>query len=453
MTATHNSSAFPLVGSILNFAMKCFSLTRAEAGLTPKQVQRLATGKEMKPETMEKIARKVLYALYTHVTGKDDSSIDQVFGEWTSRGGIDQYLPSPSANVVYLNRDQVLRDSLELCIRQNHLIQLCQSIVPSKAALGIWIEHVLWPYITSTYVDYVLAENNPDEGMPGGDIWVLPSENYDDSDPDEPVWIWPTQKVLSWWQDLLGDDLKNLRDKLGGAARGDTPRRCIDRWMSGGNIDFQTIERWSHQKWDYKGAFTDDPNLPLSNRWNKCRRFLESKGYASRPDQLGEQIPGISGIVFDTFFQCEQPDIDGHLIERIINQVARRWKTPTNETLRARLLIARAANWAWKESLESFGPFKTRSIRGSFAWLYNRYLDVCTSTRREDMNGKLQRHMELEKIQPSPYAITAGAMLNRECEALLPSELKILVSIAENIDDEALCREMRNHFPGKSQSK
>lgn len=427
-------------------------MTRAEAGLTAKQGQRLASGKDMKPETIEKIAKKVLYALYTHITGQDNSSIDQVFKEWESKGGIDQYLPSPDGRAVYLNRDQILRDSLELCIRQNHLNLLCTGIVASKASLRIWIEHILWPYFTSTYVDYVLAENNPDEGMPGGDIWILPTEDYNESDPDLPVWTWPTQKVLNWWQDLLGDELQNLRDKLGGAARGDTPRRCIDRWMSGGNIDYQTIERWTNQDWEYKGAFIDDPSLPLSIRWSECCCFLKSKGYATRPDELGEQIPGINGIAFESFFKWEQPVKDGQPVERIINQVARRWKEPTNQILRSRLLIARAANRAWKESLKYFGPFTTRAIRGCFSWHYNRYMDVCLSTGRNNMEAKFKRHIELEKKQPSPNGITAGAMLSRECEALLPNEIRKLVQIAENSDEEAFIELSRKHFPGKSQA-
>lgn len=450
MKSISKTTPFPQVGRILNFALDCFGLTRAEVGLTAKQGQRLASGKDMKPETVEKIARKVLHAIYTHLSGQEDGSIDDVFEEWKSKGGIDQYLPSPGGDLVYLNRDQFLRDTLELCIRVNHLNQLCQNIEPCKASLSTWIQHVLWPYIASTYVDYVLAENNPDEGMPGGDIWILPSENYAESDPDQPVWTWPTQKVLLWWQDLLGVDLRDLREQLGGAAQGDTPRRCIDRWMSGGNIDSQAIERWTRQVWNYKGTFCDDTELPLAIRWDECRAFLEKKGFVSRPEELSEEIPGIGGIEFETILRWEQPVSEGKPVERIIDQVARRWQKPTNQTLRSRLLIARAANSAWEESLRYFGPFTTRSIRGSFAWLYNRYMDVCLQGGRGDMEAKVARHMELEDTQPSQYTVTAGAMLSRECEAMLPLAVKQLVETAKKTDEDAMNQLFRNNFPGKS---
>lgn len=450
MTKNLNRSPFPQVGRILSFALDCFGITRAEAGLSSKQGQRLATGKEMKPETFEKISRKVLYAIYKHLSGLDNSSIQQVFDEWKAKGGIDQYLPASANGVVLLNRDQFLRDSLELCIRVNHLNQLCPTIKPSKASLGVWIEHVLWPYITSTYVDYVLADNNPDEGMPGGDIWILPSEDYNESDPHKPVWTWPTQKVLTWWEDLLGEELRDLRHQLGGAARGDSPRRCIDRWMSGGNIDSQTIERWTNQEWKYKGAFIDNPNLPLATRWNECKEFLILKGYCSHPEELGEQIPGIRGITFETILGWERPISEGKPVEQIINQVSRRWQPPTNKTLRARLLIARAANRAWEESLRYLGPVKTRMMKASFAMLYNRYMDISLSTERGDMNGKFERYQEIEDANPTPFMITAGAMLCRECESMLPLAVMKLAEEAESIDDESMTRAFRNNFPGKS---
>lgn len=220
--------------------------------------------------------------------------------------------------------------------------------------------------------------------------------------------------------------------------------------MSGGNIDSQTIERWTKQSWRYKGVFKDDINLPLAIRWEECRKFLKNKGYSSRPEALGEQIPGIRGVEFKTILQWELANSKVDEITRIIGQVARRWQTPTNQALRARLLIARAANRAWEQSLRYFGPFTTRSIRGSFAWLYNRYMDVCLSTERDDMDGKMDRHMELEDVRPSPYKITAGAMLSRECEALLPIVIYKLVQIAEEQDEENFNHQVRKLFPGKA---
>lgn len=450
MSKADQKTPFPSIGRILDFVRDCFSLTRAEAGLTQKQAQRLASGVGMSHEKIEESARVLLNAIYKHVNACDDSNVESVFETWESQGGLDQYFPESEDGRVCIRQNQFLQDSLEFFWRHNDLQQFCSSIEPSKASLRVWIEHVLWPYLTSTYVDYVLTDNNPDEGMPGGDIWILPSENFEKSDPFEPIWTWPTQKVLNWWEDLLGENLINFAEQLCGAATGDTPRRSIERWTrKGSNIDFQTIERWTNQKWNYKGAFTDDTSLPLSIRWAECLEFLKKKGYASKPSSLGEQIPGVRGIRFDTFFQWANPVRDGKPVERIIDQVARRWKAPPNSTLRARLLIARAANRAWKKSLDHFGPITTRAIRGSFSYLYNRYFEISYSVGRGNIDVAFDRHMELEHNNPSPFRISAGAMLSQGCMEHLPSEITKLVEIVENIDEEAMEREFLKHFPGK----
>ena len=249
MTHTDNIALLPKVGEVLKFAMDCFNLNRSEAGLNYKQVQRLASGKDIKPETYRAVATQLLNSLYSHVSSGDESSADEIISEWQNRGGIDQNMPLSANGFRILNQDQFLRDSLEFFYRMNDLNIHLSDVKRSRVALYVWLIHFVFPYLSSTYVDYVLAENNPDAGMPGGDLWILPSKKEVECEVTKSEWIWPTQKVLLWWEDLLGSPLVSMWDKLAGAASYDTALREVNHWKNGRTFDASVVERWATQSW------------------------------------------------------------------------------------------------------------------------------------------------------------------------------------------------------------
>lgn len=121
--------------------MNCFDLSRDEAGVSMKQAQRLATGEGIKHEKLEEIARKVLNSLYLHVAQDKGSNVGDVFSQWRAKGGIEQFLPTGRRGKIILNRDQFLRDGLELFIRMNDLNVIFPKMDKSKASLMAWLIH------------------------------------------------------------------------------------------------------------------------------------------------------------------------------------------------------------------------------------------------------------------------------------------------------------------------
>lgn len=218
--------------------------------------------------------------------------------------------------------------------------------------------------------------------------------------------------MLEWWQDLLGTQLTSHAHLL--CAPGDNPdnaRRQVHAWQHENRPPDQiTIERWCKISWadKYAGAFVDDAQLPLHERWNRCRAFLVEKRLHTtenwlqdvtgkpkeifqkqyRGERLEKEILPFKEASFAAFFDSPDPIVAGLPVSELIERIAERWAKPTNGQLKARLLIAAGFQRAFTNSVDSLGLPPTIRI---FDWFQEVYCFLMSlNNRGGDKQGILR---------------------------------------------------------------
>src|SRR5689334_13136863 len=87
--------------------------------------------------------------------------------------------------------------------------------------------------------------------------------------------------------DKRGEDQSD-RDSDSKRGISENAHRQIAAWKKQAKPpDSETIRRWTKQTWEYQGAFDDEPERPIDERWIKCRDFLRGKGMIAQSDSIG----------------------------------------------------------------------------------------------------------------------------------------------------------------------
>lgn len=370
--------AIPAPGAILRYLVRAVGLPTNEIpGVVDKDFERISDGK-VSDDKFQKVVRAVVDRLVT-----PDPETATVLAP-TARVLADLSPGSPFAGRFAHDREgNVIFDPTELARIILEFLSWNQQL---RAAVGpefvgpkareIWITVFVVPYLAGKAAELKALDIDWEAGMPGGQHWYLPKGFEVGKRGKFSLKKLPLNQVLVWWEDLLGVKLEHLAEESSLVA-GDPLEvsRQIRRWKKEGKkISYAAIERWtqSHRVWRYAGTFQDDDNLPLPERWARCRVFLEQKNM-TKNEVLADEIPPFSnaGIPFSRFFESPNPVSAGLPAEELIRRVAYRWREPLNSELRTRLLVASAAQTAITDMEECLGAELTINACVWFARVFD----------------------------------------------------------------------------------
>ena len=427
----------PELGELLKSLLDWFDIRRDGCPLTFKQVERLAKGKDLSKESVEKVARAVIDAIYSRVKGDAAATglTDQVLCEWSRNPARMAGLPVDEKGNSVLSKGQILQDMIEFCWRHQFVLAGLEDCKRGHQALFQWLVGFVVPYAASTLVDYYFTPNNPESGMPGGHLWYLPQiRSGPGPNPASPGRIlMPSQQVLLWWEDLLGRRLEVFDKQLcGQASDPDNARRQISAWKNEAKPpDSETIRRWTSQRWEYQGTFQDDLTKSLAERWRRCREFLTGKGAVGssdwvnsaadspfdperslakyyRGERLEEEIPPFRDYSFKQFLKSPDPIAEGLPVEKLIERVASRWRMPSPVELHSRLMLGRALNLAWNSCTNTLGAKSTLGLLRWAGCCYNHFMTVAGKSNVLSAQEGMRVHCEIaDRADPAFHPIAA----------------------------------------------
>jgi uncharacterized protein (DUF2384 family) len=248
----------------------------------------------------------------------------------------------------------------------------------------------------------------------------------------------------------LGSELISHASLL--CAPGDNPdnaRRQVHAWRHENRPpDQATTERWCKAPWAdrYARTFLDDASLPLHERWNRCRTFLAKKGFHDttrnwledvrgrpretfqnqyRGELLELEILPFKQTPFAAFFDSPDPVAAGLPVAELIERIAERYAQPTNEQLKARLIIAAAFQRAFAQIMESQGADNAWQICSWFQEVYCYLVDLHNRAK----TGKEILHL----IRNAPESqgglrFACEWLFDESCWQRLPAEILDLFS-------------------------
>jgi hypothetical protein len=216
-----------------------------------------------------------------------------------------------------------------------------RSIVPTAArALALWD------------LDGALAP-----GMPTGQFWFMPT--VDDATGRLEL---PLPKVVNWLIDLYGTPFSHVQQHLGSdedveRSRQDSHLRNLYNWKAGGLPRVTSIlamfptEDSAVQAEAFHGAFTPDSSTSVDHVLVEAIEFIRRKGMT--PEVLSQQIafPNVERL---SEVLAGSGTIDEN--ERFVRVLSARYAVPSQQTIRQRLLMARAVQSAYLSIREALCP-------------------------------------------------------------------------------------------------
>lgn len=193
-------------------------------------------------------------------------------------------------------------------------------------------------------------------GMPTGQFWFLPTIDKGTSRLELPL-----PKVVDWLIDLYGLPVNQIQQQLGSdedakEGRQDFLLRNFYNWKAGrlprvSSISEMFPDEEVAQAKVFKGTFTLDPTVPMERRQAEAFEFIRRK--AMTPQALSEQIvfPNVERL--STVLAGEGTADEN---EYLVNALSVRYAIPSQQTIRQRLLMARAVQSAYCSLCEAFCP-------------------------------------------------------------------------------------------------
>lgn len=216
-----------------------------------------------------------------------------------------------------------------------------RSIVPTLARLMAF-----WD------VDEALAP-----GMPTGQFWFLPTINSQTGQIELPL-----PKVVDWLIDLHGLPINQVQQHLGSdedAKRGrqDSLLRNLYNWKTGKLPRVSSIsamfrdELAGPEAAAFDGAFTPGPNLSDEQLLAAALKFVQRKGLTAHA--LSQQIRFPNAARLAAVLSGEGTDEEN---QHLVHELRIRYAVPSQQTIRQRLLLARAIQSAYDSLRDLFCP-------------------------------------------------------------------------------------------------
>ncbi|MCG7201487.1 hypothetical protein MD273_17250 [Marinobacter pelagius] len=245
---------------------------------------------------------------------------------------------------------------------------------------NIWVshsspKHVIWLMATHVYAPGLGRHlalwdsvQRTDPGMPGGRFWYLPAVM---AESDQTLTM-PVPQVLDWLLDLLSYSLDEFAQTLAAsttitgrekdaAADVKSIRKTLVNWHTGTRTPGinKILEFFPNRlNLKFKGTFDWNTNNSLDENFNKARAFINQKGLTAHSLSVETPIPESKArklLENDQFSPEEKHYFCYHL--------SLRYHTPTLQTIRKRLLYARAFQTTYFKLAEAIGvPEKAQRL-------------------------------------------------------------------------------------------
>jgi len=228
--------------------------------------------------------------------------------------------------------DDLLSSSMEI-FQFHSAVENCARTFGADDRQIVWhlLAYQLVPGLARKYGFWSLAAPVA-PGMSGGDLWFVPRR----FPSDESRIQLPVQSVIEWWLDLLNCPLEAIwKDDKDRASR----VRNLQYWRAGNLPTPATIGGSfdAGREFEYQGVFCDRHGSPLGDRFRNALEFVRD---CKRLDAvaLSREIPSVPASVFEAAMSKTASEKEQ---EAFVTAVARRWKKPSNDTVRRRLFLAR----------------------------------------------------------------------------------------------------------------
>lgn len=205
-------------------------------------------------------------------------------------------------------------------------------------------QQVLWHLLGYFYVP-VLARRvgfwslgQPlDKGMPGGRFWYLP-ELYEE-EGQRNLYL-PVAQVVDWLLDLLGTSLEGFADERSAVSvdANDALRRSLYNWRKDTLVSSKSIEQYfsDNEILEFRGTFELNKSHTAQEQFSSALLFLKRKNLTA--EKLAFEIPftkeRLDAVLDGSAEESEQTDF--------VELLAERYAKPSMQTIRHRLLLARA---------------------------------------------------------------------------------------------------------------
>lgn len=223
-------------------------------------------------------------------------------------------------------------------------------------------QQVLWHLLGYFYVP-VLARRvgfwslgQPlDKGMPGGCFWYLP-ELYEE-EGQRNLYL-PVAQVVDWLLDLLGTSLEGFADERSAvsADANDALRRSLYNWRKDTLVSSKSIEQYfsDNEILEFRGTFELNKSHTAQEQFSSALLFLKRKNLTA--EKLAFEIPftkeRLDAVLDGSAEESEQADF--------VELLAERYAKPSMQTIRHRLLLARAVQDGYFRLLKYLCPSVAR---------------------------------------------------------------------------------------------
>lgn len=285
---------------------------------------------------------------------------------------------------------------------------------------NIWVshsdpKHVIWLMATHVYAPglgrhlaFWDTEQKTDPGMPGGQFWYLPAV----MEENDEVLTMPVTQVLDWLLDLLSGSIDELAQALTdsnmiGGREKDTVadarsiRKTLGNWYTGARTPGinKILEFFPNRlNLKFKGTFEWDENNSHDENFESARAFVKLKGLT--PHALSVETPIPEDMAKDLL---ENDQLSAEAKDYFCHHISLRYHTPTIQTIRKRLLYARAFQATFFKLADAIGVSdKVRRVPNPsvnpamqvvsiFQVAYNTTIDTCKRTEDETTERQLFR--------------------------------------------------------------
>ncbi len=457
------------MGEVLGFMVDWLGVPKKQESYVHKELERLRKG-GLSEEKYWFIAHKVIVAILASFTDEKtaDETIRKIFLQKLASAKKFGWLQNPNGLWVPVQETEPLPDSLRWrfnkdgdvenllerlvldwieFLERNEFLRMNTPVEQRTPELIIrWATLFAIPFVAYNLIEYLEIHSSVERGMPGGQFWYLPEVAIGEDKKSFVVTEWPINKVLGWWEDLLGEKFyTNAGLLFPKGYDGDEAKRQVHYWRHDKRTpDQETILRWCKQNWNgkYKGVFKDNAAMPLHERWNLCRGFLVNKGlnhsttnwvedlpeemraafkrdkYRGEPLEL--QILRFKEASFAQFFDSPDPIAEGLPVAELIARVAERYAQPSNQQLKARLLMAASFQRAFQTLESGRGTDFAVITFGTYKEIYDYLMRVHNAGTSGEM-----RTAQLLSTPPSQLKLRYACewLFDKKCWYELPSLL------------------------------
>lgn len=191
-----------------------------------------------------------------------------------------------------------------------------------------------------------------DRGMPGGRFWYLPEPRIKNGVNE--LYL-PVAQVVDWLLDLLDMPIEHFTNHRGDIAAPEDMdlRRSLYNWRSGTTIQTRSIEAHFSDSavLDFGGAFTLDAAKPPAAQFDDAIAFVARKRLTA--DHLRLEIPMTQP---DRLEAILRRDADDEERAQFVVCLLERYSSPSMNTVRQRLLVARAVQDGYVRLLKLLCP-------------------------------------------------------------------------------------------------